>query len=355
MLIGEPEDDNIEQQGDEPIREEEIQEIQRHENVPTAMLREFIQQQINAQEQNRELLLQGLANLTEASTEIRTHTSTLQQGLINAQEAILQQLSTFSLPNIQGAPSSTVSHDGNSNSNNTPDSETSTPTANMSRVILTHPEVPPRFRDTSSYNPVTFIKDLEKYFKKSNTPDIQKLETVIDNLEGPAKNWATIYRRVWHTFDDFRTAFLQTYWSQHEQSKLRNRIISEVWSNRYTMSDHFAYFVSMAEQLTDPFPENELVSHLIRHFPTHLQALWALTQKHTLTDAADFIRQQENIVTYRNTPVPTKSKAPRPVLQPTTQYNPYRTSNAKQPNQRVNAIQFVPSTNASGNGNPSSQ
>lgn len=350
MLIGERETIEDEQRRDE---------ANRYFNPDLApLLQNLIQQQMNSQEQNRELLLQGLANLTEASTDIRTHTSTLQQSFVNVQDAILQQLSTIQTANVQGAPSSTASNNENSNGHTATISVSSTLPTSVSRIVMTQPDTPPRFRDNSMYNPMTFLQDLEKYFKKANIQETQQLETAIESLEGPARNWATIYQRVWNNFNDFRDAFIRTYWSYQEQAKLRQRILTETWTSKHTMSNHFAYFVSMAEQLTEQFQEEELTYHLIRHFPTHLQSLWSITGKRTLTEAADFIRQQENIVTFRNHPA-TSRRTSIPATNPTTRYHPYRTSHTKNNNtQQVNTVRFVSAGNqltSSGNGGPSDQ
>lgn len=356
--VRQEEEENQRNQNDEEVEINEPridEENDANASVSNAiLLRELVQQQMRAHEQNRELLLQGLANLTETSSEIKTQTSSLQQGLVTLQEVMLQQLSNINTSAIQGSPPSTVSNNEPSSRDTASVNNPASTTSTISRVVMTPPEVPPRFRDTGTYNPIIFLQDLEKYFKKTNTSDDHKLEVVIDCLDGPARNWATIYRRVWRSFNDFREAFINTYWSQLEQAKLRNRIFTETWSNRHTMSNHFAYFVSMAEQLTNPLPDEELVGHLMRHFPTHLQSLWSLTNKRTLTDAADFIRQQENIVLYRNTSA--KSKAPPAKATTQRTYQPYQPHDNRRT--QINAIQFVPSTSSptsSGNAYSSDQ
>lgn len=319
------------------------------------MLQSIIQQHTNTQEQQRELLLQGFANLTDISQEIKTHTPTLAHSLIAIHESIKQSLSVISEKLIQNVDSNVQS----STTSNISNTVTQAPL--VSRVVLTQSETPPNFGGLRT-NPMSFIQELEKYFKKVNIPEAQQLEVALDCLVGSARNWATIYRRVWQNFDNFRSDFVRTYWSEQEQQKLRHRILTETWTNdKFTMTDHFAYFVNMAEQLTAPFSETELVSHLIRHYPVHIQSLWLLSRKTTLADVADFLRQQENIVTFQHT----KLAAPKKTINTISsgsRYKPYSTERStysfRAPSRQGNIIGFVPATSQqrmSGNEQRSSQ
>lgn len=313
------------------------------------MLRSVIQQHENNQEQQKELLLQGFANLTEISQEIKTHTVTLTQSLIAIHESIKQSLNVISEARMQN-----VSPNIESNTqSNASTSSTVTQAPLVSRIVLTQPETPPSFGGLRS-NPIRFLQELETYFKKVNLQEIQQLEVAMDCLTGSARNWATIYRRVWRTFEHFRSDFVRTYWSEQEQQKLRHRIFTETWTNdKYTMMDHFAYFVNMAEQLTNPFPETELVSHLIRHYPVHIQSLWLLSRKTTLAGVAEFLRQQENIVTFQhnNLAAPKRTKTIS-AMRIGSRYQPYsidrRTSSFRAPARPENTINFVPATDQQG-------
>lgn len=338
----------------------EVAQNEANEDIRTAgpsaleMLQSLLQQQANAQEQQRELLLQGFANLTDISQEIKIHTTTLEHSLVAINESIKQSLNVISeklIQSVSNVQSGTMS--GTSN--------TVTQAPLISRVVLTQPETPPSFDGVRS-NPIRFIQELEKYFKKVNIPETQQLEVALDCLVGSARNWATIYRRVWQSFGDFRSDFVHMYWSEQEQQKLRHRILTETWTNdKFTMTDHFAYFVNMAGQLTTPFPEKELVSHLIRHYPVHIQSLWLLSRKTTLTDVAEFLRQQENIVTFQQTKIAAPKKTIN-TISSGSRYKPYSTSrntySFRAPSRQGNTIEFVPATSQQkipGNDQQSSQ
>lgn len=106
-----------------------------------------------------------------------------------------------------------------------------------------------------------------------------------------------MYRRQWKNYDNFREAFLHRYWSAAEQFKLRNKISTVKWNQKMrTMLNHLAYYVSQSNLLTEAIPENILVSELIRHYPREIQAQWQASERHTITELAEFIRKQESLL-----------------------------------------------------------
>lgn len=174
------------------------------------------------------------------------------------------------------------------------------PVRNGQALFFTPAPPVPRFRGQyQGKHPVKFLEELETYFRKINIPDELKLGTVLSEaLTETAQDWSAIFRDSWDVYEDFRKDFLQTFWSEEEQMKLRQTINNHRWSakSNRSMEAHFAHYVSLARLLTDPIPENILVANLIKHFPTNIQALWSLTTEKTTTAAAAFLRLQEGII-----------------------------------------------------------
>lgn len=346
----------------------------------TDLLQEILQHQTRGHEENRDLLLQGLANLTTVTEQIRATTRAIGQNLHAFYDSLHQTLdlvteniarttqpATNTYSNTQQQSQRDIPPSAAANSatqNNAPNNAQNISTAStsslpqVSQVMLTHPERPPKFRaDSLSYNAVYFLKDLEKYFQKAGIPNERHLEVSLDCLGGAARNWATIYKSVWRDYGDFRRAFLNAYWSEQEQAKLRHKILTDNWDNTRSMLDHFAFFVKLAHLLTNPFSEKELTTLLMRHFPVHIQSLWSLKGKETLAEAAEFLRQQEDLVTYRNE----RSSNPERRSRATVREQPYRhprpgpsgtqaDARARQGNgnqRRINFTRFVPSTTQS--------
>lgn len=314
----------------------------------TELLQEILRQQTRANDQSRDLLLQGLANVTNVSQDIRASTESLGRNLNNFFETMTQNLDNFrsNLPSQQSTITNIGSLPTISNSNEsvgTNVNELSQNLSQLSQLISTRPELPPKFRNSHLVNPIRFLQDLEKYFKRAGIHEGRYLEIALDSLEGPAENWATIYKSVWKKYNDFRRSFLHTYWSEQEQSKLRHRILTDTWTNKHSMIDHFAYFVNLAELLTEPFSERELVVHLMRHFPVHIQSLWSLAGQQTLAEAAEFLRQQEDIVTFRNHATSSQNVDRRARI--TSRVNPYQIDRTKQGNTHANNVRRVNLTN----------
>lgn len=224
--------------------------------------------------------------------------------------------------------------------------ESSTSSSGFPTVIFTQQEAPPVFDPVKKFGSGRYLEELEAYFSKRNTPEGKKLEIALEGLQGHAKNWATICKTTWANFEDFKASFQNYFWSAQEQGRVRQQINNGKWTEGTSLSEHFAYIASLANLLTTPIPEITLVEEIMRHFPTHIQALWSLKPAHSLNDAMAFLKQQEdlgNYATKRNEAV--AHKAPRHAAE-FPRYNPYsyrKSSNPKpgpsKPTYPINVLQ----------------
>lgn len=229
-------------------------------------------------------------------------------------------------------------------------------------VVFAQQDTPPLFDPAKQFGSGRYLEDLESYFLKRSVPDDRKLEIALEGLQGHAKNWATICKTTWHNYADFKAGFQNYFWSVQDQGKVRQQINSGRWSKENSLSEHFAYIASLANLLTTPIPEDVLVAEIMKHFPTHIQALWSLKPIHTLGEALSFLKQQEDIGNGRErqqpvgmlnsrTPCPKKSSdsnRPHP-------YNPYYKENvARETNRLKYPIQVLQTTPAQGNAQQSS-
>ncbi|CAH1188794.1 unnamed protein product [Phyllotreta striolata] len=164
-------------------------------------------------------------------------------------------------------------------------------------VFVSPSPIVPKFKSDGTKHPVKFIEELDSYLKKMEIPPAQQLNVVNKALVGAAEDWSTIYKISWLTFEDFRRDFLDCFWSEVEQNRVRHQISTHKWmtGSRHSMEGHFAKYVGMARLLTKPIPEEILLADLMRHFPPAIQSLWMLKENKTLTNAALFLRQQEDI------------------------------------------------------------
>lgn len=145
-------------------------------------------------------------------------------------------------------------------------------------------------------HPVTFIEDLTSYLRKMSGQG-QELDIVQECLSGEARNWSRIYKERWENYEDFKRDFLETFWGEVEQNKVRRDIVSNRWERKEhpKMLSHFLKLAGQVKLLTYKIPERQLVSDIMRHYPKQVQQLWALTRNESILAATDFLRQMDNI------------------------------------------------------------
>lgn len=154
----------------------------------------------------------------------------------------------------------------------------------------------PSFRNDGKMHPMTFLEDISSFLKKipSNGNEI---DIIVDCLKGEARSWARIYRERWITVKDFEGDFLRTYWGVTEQNVLRRNIVQNKWSpeKHPTMLGHFLSLTGEARMLTYKIPECQLVSDIMRHFPSQVQFAWSVSNTDTIQHATEFLRKIDDI------------------------------------------------------------
>lgn len=145
-------------------------------------------------------------------------------------------------------------------------------------------------------HPVTFLEDLTSYLKKVPAHG-RELDIVQECLIGQARDWSRIYKSRWSNFEDFKSDFLETFWGEVDQNKVRRDIVSNKWdrAKNPTMLAHFLSLAGQVNLLTFTIPEKQLVSDIMRHYPKSVQQLWAQTRHETILTATEFLRDMDMI------------------------------------------------------------
>ncbi|XP_069361810.1 uncharacterized protein [Maniola hyperantus] len=153
----------------------------------------------------------------------------------------------------------------------------------------------PKFYNGKSH-PVTFIEDLTAYLRKVPNKG-KELELAYECLQGEAKDWVRLYKSRWKNLDDFKYDFLQTYWGETEQNKIRREIVCAKWnrSTQPTMLGHFLKLTSQVKMLSFEIPEKQLVSDMMKQYPKSIQQMWIITKGETIFEATEFLRKQDDI------------------------------------------------------------
>lgn len=167
---------------------------------------------------------------------------------------------------------STGQNNRNNEGNNTDDA---TGNINMELVngILSHFEtlnisVPLPSYDGQTGNPVQFIEKLEKYFLRKRTRTEQKLLIVEDALKGRARIWHEARFNPFISFEHFKTAFLNEFYSLEARIKSK----TEWASKRFKVSDgslleYFNEQVRAAKYISPRLDDYEVHYTIIKQLP----------------------------------------------------------------------------------------
>ncbi|KAJ2944040.1 hypothetical protein O0L34_g8372 [Tuta absoluta] len=159
-----------------------------------------------------------------------------------------------------------------------------------------------RTKAGNKIHPVTFLEDLTAYLRKipGHTLEHKELDIVQECLLDQARDWSRIYKDRWITFQDFKNDFLETYWGEVEQNKVRREIVSNRWDSHKTptMLEHFLKLAGQVNLLQFTIPVKQLIADIMRHYPPNVQQLWALSRSDTILAATEFLRQLDNINNY---------------------------------------------------------
>lgn len=154
----------------------------------------------------------------------------------------------------------------------------------------------PKFGGAEKTHPVTFIEDLENYFKKVPSNGIE-VDIARECLREEAKHWARINSVNWTKFEDFKLNFLQVFWGEDEQNKVRRFLVQNKWNKQIypTMVGYFLYVVEKVQMLTYAIPEKQLLADVLRHYPKNVQQLWRIAKIDTIIDTTEFLRHLDDI------------------------------------------------------------
>lgn len=184
----------------------------------------------------------------------------------------------------------------------------------------------PSFSGDDTINPMEFLNDLQNYGNHLQLTDHQMLTLAMDCLKTHARNCMQIFQKGWRQYSDFRKDFLKVYWSEVQQNEIKIKISVAKWDPKIhkKMLDHFSFILGQANLLTNPLPENLLMSMLIQHFSANIQALWEMNFNKTIQGMAEFLNTQDHI--WKNEIGPVRQEKTHIV----PRNNPYTKDNRKQ-------------------------
>ena len=142
----------------------------------------------------------------------------------------------------------------------------------------------PKFRDLPKYsgkdddiNPKEFIQEIDNFFLETRASEATKLSSAARQLTGTARVWFGAYSNSFDNYLDFKKKFLNHFWSEEKQYKVRASLCIP---NQYNpdsgnMTDYFLKQLNLARRLDETIPEKSLIRDIVGHFST--QVKWAVT------------------------------------------------------------------------------
>ncbi|KAL7307659.1 hypothetical protein TKK_0000343 [Trichogramma kaykai] len=96
------------------------------------------------------------------------------------------------------------------------------------------------FEDENSMNPLEFLDDVDRFYRIKNIKDDKKLNVMSVLLQGKARIWFELYS-PFQSFDQFRKAFINEFYSVSIQVKVKNKWVSKRYDERLKNLQTFFY------------------------------------------------------------------------------------------------------------------
>lgn len=153
------------------------------------------------------------------------------------------------------------------------------PTSSHDPARFSFVNVPERLQDAVSefsghiptLHPEKFLEQLRIYFDSVPLSPVQQLMSAQRRLIDDARLWYEALIPTPRDYAEFLDLFRKRYWSTATQRKLRNDVFRPY---QYTRQDglatHAMQWIASAKYLTPPIDKDDLVSTIIRHYPTAL-------------------------------------------------------------------------------------
>jgi hypothetical protein len=150
----------------------------------------------------------------------------------------------------------------------------------------------PTFEGLPEQKAKATLNALTEFIQIKNIPPPLHLAVARRSVNGVSvTTWADAIWDQLKTFDDFRDAFLDKFWSLQCQAKVRLEIYQDRHDPRGTLnySDHLSKYAVKAKYLEPQMSNFEFLNALKEHYPVSVRKAWIVAKPQTLKDAAAFL------------------------------------------------------------------
>jgi hypothetical protein len=147
-------------------------------------------------------------------------------------------------------------------------------TANCKQWVEQYRTPPPLFDENLEVNPMFHLKQLNEFIKLKGIPQAYQLAVARKSVVGClSRQWLEAISEKLKNYEDFRQAFLSTWWSSSHQNLVKHSIYQAKYNRRsgLTLSGHFLKYATMASY-PEPRPsDTEVIEATRYHFPLQVQ------------------------------------------------------------------------------------
>lgn len=148
----------------------------------------------------------------------------------------------------------------------------------------------PTFDADKRDRPKRYIKELKKYIELADSEN-DLYQVINEGMKNSANDWWYAVQDSVHTFREFEIKFLNRYWNNEIQKKLKTQLAMGKF-NREGKLTRVEYAIRMSNHARDlNIPENDAVSAIGEHFDKETaNAIWGWKIK-TLDDLIEFLER----------------------------------------------------------------
>lgn len=145
-------------------------------------------------------------------------------------------------------------------------------------------------------HPKIFMKNLREYIDRyKGTVSIKQL--IRNTLKGDAEIWYSIVEDKYVTVDDFEILFLNNYWGENYQSKIRENLFNGryVENTGCSREKYILMKYSYVRHLEPRMPDVEIVKYFARHFNESIRDVILIQGIDTLEKLLQYLRRLDDV------------------------------------------------------------
>jgi len=183
------------------------------------------------------------------------------------------------------------------------------------RNQITEMSKPTFFGNNRDQHPKEFLSRLEEYFTIRQILGAERIIVIGDCLKATASQWFSTIRFQLRDYEDFRTLFLEEFWSRSIQMQVWAQClgINEIPANT-NYREHFSCWATKLRHLETPrLSESEIVESIANHYPGYLRAILMSLPTSNIVTALRLLSKEENRKQPKDTENITNTNDQRPM------------------------------------------